>query len=110
MGTHPLRRWCSDFEHPDVRKAPVHEAAEMGQLGVLRMFVHYHVCSLTARDGTRALPLSVALRNKQRSCAMFLLAKTMSKIPVGLPVSLGVRLMLLLVVAVVVVIIVVEFL
>ena len=32
-------------------RLPVHVATEMGQLGVLRTFVHYDICNLFASDG-----------------------------------------------------------
>merc|ERR1711976_405932 len=47
VGSHPTRQWCKAAEeHIDSYKAAVHEAAEFGQLGVLRSFVHHNVCNV----------------------------------------------------------------
>ena len=41
VGMHPSRAWISPgSRHVDTFKTPVHEAAEAGQLAVLRYFVH----------------------------------------------------------------------
>ncbi len=82
VGDHPSRLWCrtEDDAHIDSLKAPVHEASEMGQLGVLRSFVHHNVCNVLAKDGNQLTPLNIALRKKQKPCASFLLTKQWSKI------------------------------
>jgi len=41
VGEHPTRAWMApDSRHADSFKTPIHEAAEFGQLGVLRCFVY----------------------------------------------------------------------
>ena len=37
--------------HIDSLRAPVHVAAEMGQLNVVRAFVHHDVANVLAKDG-----------------------------------------------------------
>ncbi|PAA84842.1 hypothetical protein BOX15_Mlig010110g1 [Macrostomum lignano] len=81
VGAHPLKQWCSAERHPDLKKSPIHEAVESGQLSVLRGFVHHNVCSIMVRDGAGLQPLNLALRQKQKSCASFLLTKQWSRIP-----------------------------
>ncbi|XP_013407173.1 protein ANKUB1 [Lingula anatina] len=91
IGDHPYRKWCKDEEHIDCRRTPVHEAAEFGQLSVLRRFVLDNVFAVTARDGNGTLPLSLSLRNKQKKCAGYLLAKSWSRIEFDtktIPISL----------------------
>ena len=68
------------FHTSYVFQAPVHEASEMGQLGVLRSFVIQNVCTVLAKDGNQLTPLNIALRKKQKPCASFLLTKQWSKI------------------------------
>lgn len=83
VGDHPQRMWCRDDRqaHVDSLKAPIHEAAEFGHLGVLHYFVTTNVCSVLAKDGNGLTPLNIALRKKQKSCASFLLTKQWSKVP-----------------------------
>ncbi|PAA49504.1 hypothetical protein BOX15_Mlig021153g3, partial [Macrostomum lignano] len=83
VGPHPLKQWCTAERHPDLKKTPIHEAVEMGQLSVLRGFVHHNVCSIMVRDGAGLQPLNLALRQKQKSCASFLLTKQWSRIGYG---------------------------
>jgi len=41
VGEHPVRSWTTaDSRHVDSFKTPIHEAAESGQLDILRCFVH----------------------------------------------------------------------
>ena len=81
VGDHPSRQWCRNGQlHIDALKTPVHVAAEQGQQGVLRSFVHNSVCSVLAKDGNGLTPLNIALRNKQKPCASFLLTKQWSRI------------------------------
>ncbi|ELU15121.1 hypothetical protein CAPTEDRAFT_53190, partial [Capitella teleta] len=80
VGIHPIRQWCKTAEvHIDAKKTPIHEAAESGQIGVLRSFVHHNVCTVMAKDGNDLNPLNIALRKKQKPCASFLLTKQWSK-------------------------------
>ena len=81
VGDHPMRQWCQrTTNHIDSLKAPVHEAAEAGSLGVLRSFVHHNVCNVLVRDGNNLTPLNLTLRFKQKPCASFLLTKQWSKV------------------------------
>lgn len=80
IGMHPMRQWCKHTEqHVDSYKAPIHEAAEFGQLGVLRSFVHHNVCTVLAKDANGLTALNISLRKKQKGCASFLLTKQWSK-------------------------------
>lgn len=91
VGDHPYRQWCQMTEHIDCKRTPVHEAAHFGRIGVLRRFVLDNEFAVTARDGDGVLPLSYALRNKQKKCAGYLLAKSWSRIEfenVTIPISL----------------------
>ncbi|GFR68252.1 protein ANKUB1 [Elysia marginata] len=92
-GYHPARMWCKvavyapsspqEDGHIDSQKCPVHEATLCGQLGVLRLFVNADVTCLKARDGYDLEPLNIALRNKVKNCASFLLTKQWSKININ---------------------------
>ncbi|XP_064620330.1 uncharacterized protein LOC135483395 isoform X2 [Lineus longissimus] len=91
IGEHPYRQWCASTKHIDSLKCPVHEAVESGQLGVLRTFVHHNICTVMAKDGNGLRPLNIALRNRVKPCASFLLTKQWSRInygPTSIPLSL----------------------
>jgi hypothetical protein len=91
IGEHPYRQWCASTKHIDSHKCPVHEAVEAGQLGVLRIFVHHNICAVMAKDGNGLRPLNIALRNRVKPCASFLLTKQWSRInygPTSIPLSL----------------------
>ncbi|XP_035691231.1 protein ANKUB1-like [Branchiostoma floridae] len=75
VGEHPARQWCHTLSHIERLKTPVHEAAEFGQLTVLRVFLFYDFSCVTQPDGHGLLPLSYSLRNKHKECALFLLNK-----------------------------------
>ncbi|KAK2181759.1 hypothetical protein NP493_383g04075 [Ridgeia piscesae] len=95
-GYHPIRLWCRDaVQHIDAVKTPIHEAAEAGQLGVLRTFVNNNIATVLARDGYGLTPLNIALRRRQKPCASFLLTKQWSKVPytrkASIPLSVYVR-------------------
>lgn len=82
VGEHPAREWCDPkTRHRNCLKTAVHEAAEFGQLEVLRAFVVHDVCSVYARDADDLTPLNIALRRQHKECASFLLTKQWSKIP-----------------------------
>ena len=96
VGDHPMRQWCqASLRHIDSMKAPVHEATEAGQLGVLRSFVHNNVCNVLAKDGNGLTPLNISLRCRQKPCASFLLTKHWSKVNytkrVQMPLSIYVK-------------------
>lgn len=82
IGEHPSRQWCKDQSHIETKRSSVHEAAEFGQLGVLRLFVNTDITCSMARDGHNLTPLNLALRNKQKPCASFLLTKQWVRVPV----------------------------
>ncbi|XP_045172127.2 uncharacterized protein LOC123534112 [Mercenaria mercenaria] len=82
IGEHPSRQWCKEQSHTETMRSAVHEAAEFGQLGVLRLFVNTDITCSMARDGHSLTPLNLALRNKQRPCASFLLTKQWVRVPV----------------------------
>ena len=71
MGIHPARTWCSQDAHPDCLKAPVHEAAESGNLNILRIFYSNDISCLTSSDGTesdaKAWNYALRFKNKGRS-------------------------------------------
>lgn len=82
IGEHPARQWCKDQSHIETKRAAVHEAAEFGQLGVLRLFVNNEITCSMAREGHNLTPLNLALRNRQKQCASFLLTKQWIKVPI----------------------------
>ena len=82
IGEHPSRQWCREQSHIETLRTSVHEAAEFGQLGVLRLFVNADITCSMARDGHNLTPLNVSLRKKQRPCASFLLTKQWVRVPV----------------------------
>lgn len=82
IGEHPSRQWCKEQSHIETLRSSVHEAAEFGQLGVLRLFVNTDITCSMARDGHNLTPLNLSLRNRQRPCASFLLTKQWVRVPV----------------------------
>ncbi|XP_013421695.1 uncharacterized protein LOC106181762 [Lingula anatina] len=80
VGNHPYRQWCHSSSHVDALKTAVHEAAEVGQLGILRTFAHSNICVITAKDGLGRKPLNVAIQAKQEQCVKFLLSKQYSRV------------------------------
>ncbi|KAK3597209.1 hypothetical protein CHS0354_003714 [Potamilus streckersoni] len=82
VGEHPSRMWCSELSHIESQRAPVHEAAEFGQLGVLRIFVNHDITCSMAREGHNLTPLNLALRKGQKACASLLLTKQWTRVPV----------------------------
>lgn len=83
IGEHPLRQWVRMEPHIDTKKAPVHVATESGQLGVLRLIVNHDITSCMAKNGYDLTALNIALRQKVKPCASFLLTKQWSKVSVG---------------------------
>ena len=75
VGIHPARTWCSQDAHPDYLKAPVHEAAESGNLNILRIFYSNDISCLTSSDGTesdaKAWNYALRFKNKGRSQTFF---------------------------------------
>ncbi|KAJ8043622.1 Protein ANKUB1 [Holothuria leucospilota] len=90
VGDHPIREWCRS-SHVDAYKTPVHEAAEHGQLSILRIFVFTNICCVTCKDGNGLTGLNVALRKQQREVALYLLTKQWSNVQfsaVSLPLTI----------------------
>ena len=87
IGEHPQRMWCKAESHIETYKAPVHQATEMGQLGILRLFVNHDITCLLAKDGNGLAPLNLALRRKIKPCASFLLTKRMNRVNVSKNIS-----------------------
>lgn len=83
IGEHPLRQWMREDPHIQTKKAPIHEATENGQLGILRLFVNHDITSVMAKDGNDLTALNIALRQKVKPCASFLLTRQWSKVSVG---------------------------
>ncbi|XP_033748019.1 protein ANKUB1-like [Pecten maximus] len=83
IGEHPNRQWCNEKSHIETKKAPIHEATENGQLGVVRLFVNHDITVVMAKDGNDLNALNIALRKKQKPCASFLLTRQWTKVPVG---------------------------
>lgn len=82
VGEHPAREWCDPkTRHKNCLKTAIHEAAEFGQLEMLRAFVVHDLCSVYARDADDLTPLNIALRRQHKECASFLLTKQWSKVP-----------------------------
>ncbi|XP_041348254.1 protein ANKUB1-like [Gigantopelta aegis] len=80
IGEHPQRMWCKAESHIETYKAPMHQATEMGQLGILRLFVNHDVTCLLAKDGNGLAAINLALRKKIKPCASFLLTKQMNRV------------------------------
>ncbi|XP_052075668.1 uncharacterized protein LOC127713091 [Mytilus californianus] len=83
IGEHPLRQWMRMEPHIETKKAPVHEATENNQLGVLRLMVNHDITCVMAKNGNDLAPLNIALRQKVKPCASFLLTRQWSKVSVG---------------------------
>ncbi|VDI62269.1 Hypothetical predicted protein [Mytilus galloprovincialis] len=82
IGEHPLRQWMRKEPHIETKKAPVHEATENNQLGVLRLMVNHDITCVMAKNGNDLAPLNIALRQKVKPCASFLLTRQWSKVSV----------------------------
>ncbi|XP_071502628.1 uncharacterized protein [Diadema antillarum] len=79
VGDHPTKEWCPS-SHIEALKTPVHEAAEHGQLSILRIFVYNNICCVTCKDGNGLTALNVALRKQKREVALYLLTKQWSNV------------------------------
>ena len=83
-GEHPYRQWTLDKSNkekisPDYFKAPIHAAADRGQLSILRTMATHDQSTLMARyDGM--LPMELSQRKRHNKCFMFLIAKSWKKI------------------------------
>ncbi|XP_055957988.1 uncharacterized protein LOC126824151 [Patella vulgata] len=87
----PQRQWCGSLTHIDSLKAPVHVATEMGNLGVLRLFVNHDITCLMAKDGRGLMPMNIALRQHIKNCAPYLLTKQWTKINLTKNVAVSVK-------------------
>nr|XP_054748968.1 protein ANKUB1-like [Lytechinus pictus] len=79
VGDHPTKEWCAST-HIESKKTAVHEAAEHGQLSILRIFVYNNICCVTCKDGNGLTALNVALRKQKREVALYLLTKQWSNV------------------------------
>ncbi|KAG9351205.1 hypothetical protein JZ751_025096, partial [Albula glossodonta] len=75
VGVHPYRQWCRDTDHPEVRKCPVHAAAESGQLLILKQFISSSVLSLVCQDHHGLKPLQIAIQHRHKECVHYLTTK-----------------------------------
>ncbi|KAL3319885.1 ankyrin repeat and ubiquitin domain containing 1 [Cichlidogyrus casuarinus] len=75
------RRVKNARPHPDIFKAPVHEATASNQVAILKLFVQVDIYSIMCRDGYGLLPMNIALRTRQRKCATYLLTKQWTRMP-----------------------------
>ena len=82
VGHHPKRMWCIHQEaHIDSLSTPIHTAAARGNLNVIRSFVHHDITCVLATDGNNLTPLQIALKAKQKACALFLITQQWKEIP-----------------------------
>ncbi|XP_047583582.1 protein ANKUB1 isoform X2 [Lutra lutra] len=80
VGVHPCRAWCHEALHADVSKCPIHAAAEMGQLLILKAFVHCSVLCLECKNAAGQIPLTIAFKHKHKDCVLYLLSKMWSTV------------------------------
>ncbi|XP_062987548.1 protein ANKUB1 [Elgaria multicarinata webbii] len=78
VGIHPYREWCHENDHPDVKKCPVHAAAEAGQLMMLKAFVNYSVLCLQCPNSTGQTPLQLCIQHRRKDCVLYLVTKIWS--------------------------------
>ena len=79
VGYHPQRMWCS-LAATTASTTPIHTAVVRGNLNVIRSMVHHDITCVLATDGNNLSPLQVALRNKQKACALFLITQVWTEI------------------------------
>ncbi|XP_004472940.1 protein ANKUB1 [Dasypus novemcinctus] len=94
VGAHPYRTWCHEALHADVSKCPIHAAAEMGQLLILKAFVNCSVLCLECKDAAGQIPLTIALKHKHKDCVLYLLSKTWSTVSfpkISVPVRIYIK-------------------
>ena len=80
VGEHPLRIWNKLDHHLDSSKSPIHEAAEFGQLLILKEFINSDMSSIFSLDGNGYRPIVVAMKHKQKQCVSFLVTAECTKI------------------------------
>lgn len=78
VGVHPYRQWCHQTAHRDSGKCPIHVAAEMNQLLILKLFVTKNVLTLACRDSEGRDPLKIAIQYGYRDCVRYLANKLCS--------------------------------
>uniref|UniRef100_A0A8C5PAM7 Ankyrin repeat and ubiquitin domain containing 1 n=1 Tax=Leptobrachium leishanense TaxID=445787 RepID=A0A8C5PAM7_9ANUR len=81
VGVHPYREWCSETDHPDVAKCPVHAAAEAGQLLQLKAFILRNVLCLQCQNPLGQTPLRICMRHGHKDCVLYLVMKIWSVVP-----------------------------
>ncbi|KAJ1088291.1 hypothetical protein NDU88_001449 [Pleurodeles waltl] len=78
VGCHPYREWCSETDHPDLSKCPVHAAAEAGQLLILKAFITRNVACLEREDSLGKSPLKICIEQRHKDCVRYLIMKIWS--------------------------------
>ncbi|CAH2247131.1 ANKUB1 [Pelobates cultripes] len=94
VGVHPYREWCSETDHPDVVKCPVHAAAEAGQLLLLKAFVSRNVLCLQCQNPLGQTPLRICLRHSHKDCVLYLIMKMWSVVSfkkISLPMRIYIK-------------------
>ena len=81
VGEHPLRIWNKIDKHSDSFKCPIHEAAEFGQLAIVKEFISSDLAAIFTLDEKGRKPVWLAMKNKHRPCAAALISAEFSKIP-----------------------------
>lgn len=93
VGVHPYRQWCHQTAHRDSGKCPIHVAAEMSQLLILKLFVAKNVLTLACRDSEGRDPLKIAIHCGYRNCVRYLANKLCSVVSLA-NISLPMRIYL----------------
>lgn len=78
VGVHPYRQWCHQTSHRDSGKCPIHVAAAMSQLLILKLFVTKNVLTLACRDPEGRDPLKIAIQYGYKDCVRYLANKLCS--------------------------------
>ncbi|XP_033883435.3 protein ANKUB1-like [Acipenser ruthenus] len=90
VGVHPYRAWCRDTDHPDIRKCPVHVAAEAGQLLILKFFINNNLLCLEVPDPQGLNPLQICIKHKHKHCVLYFVTKMWSVVSYpGLSLPIG---------------------
>uniref|UniRef100_H3A5F5 Ankyrin repeat and ubiquitin domain containing 1 n=2 Tax=Latimeria chalumnae TaxID=7897 RepID=H3A5F5_LATCH len=78
VGVHPYREWCHEMDHPEIKKCPVHAAAEAGQLLVLKTFINSNVLCLDCKNPQGHNPLKLSVKYKHKKCVLYFTTKMWS--------------------------------
>ena len=60
--------------HPDIHRAPIHQAAQSGSFNCIKMFMRHGSTCIIARDGYHQTPDNIALRCRNLTCWGLLIA------------------------------------